>query len=218
MHIAMDWRRRREITNSVIRSYIPVKKPPESERPVVPRGVEIGRHTYAYGENTFSIYTEGARIIVGAFCSIHSDARVLGGGEHVITRASTFPLNALLFDRAKRTSADEVDKGPTVIGNDVFIGVGAIVLAGVAVGDGAVVGAGAVVSRSVPPYAVVVGNPAQIAHYRFESEIRDRLLALRWWDWDDDEIRAMKRWFMADVESFLDEAERVHGAKIQPSA
>jgi acetyltransferase-like isoleucine patch superfamily enzyme len=180
--------------------------------------VEIGRHTYAYGENTFPIFTEGARIIVGAFSSIHSEARVLGGGEHVITRASTFPLNSLMFDRAKRTSADSVDKGPTVIGNDVFIGVGAIILAGLTVGDGAVVGAGAVVSKSVPPYAVVVGNPARIVHYRFESEIRDRLLALRWWEWDDDQICAMKQWFMADVESFLEEAERVHGATIGPSA
>jgi acetyltransferase-like isoleucine patch superfamily enzyme len=218
MRTTMDWRRRREVTNAVIRSYIPVKRPVESETPVLQRGVEIGRHTYAYGENTFRIYTEGARIIVGAFCSIHSEARVLGGGEHIITRASTFPLNALLFDRAKRNAPDAVEKEPTVIGNDVFVGVGAIILGGVTVGDGAVIGAGAVVSKSVPPYAVVVGNPAQIVRYRFESELRDRLLALRWWDWDDDEIRAMKRWFMADVESFLDEAERVHGAKIRPPA
>ena len=216
MHATMDWRRRREVTNAVIRSYIPVKRPLDSGKPVPPRGVEIGRHTYAYGEDTFRIFTEGARIIVGAFCSINSEARVLGGGEHVITRASTFPLNGLLFDRAKRNAADAVDTGPTVIGNDVFVGLGAIILAGVTIGDGAVVGAGAVVSKSMPPYAVVVGNPAQIVHYRFDSEIRDRLLALRWWDWNDDEIRAMKRWFMADVESFLDEAERVHGTTARP--
>jgi acetyltransferase-like isoleucine patch superfamily enzyme len=212
----MNWRRRREIANSVIRSYLPFATPDGA--PAVPRGVQIGRHTYAYGENTFPIYTESARIIVGAFCSIHAEARVLGGGEHVLTRASTFPFNALMFDRAKRTAADEVDKGPTVIGNDVFIGVGAIVLAGVTVGDGAVIGAGAVVGKSVPPYAVVVGNPARIVHYRFEKEIRDRLLAVRWWDWDDQEIRAMKRWFTADIESFLEEAERVHGATTRHSA
>jgi carbonic anhydrase/acetyltransferase-like protein (isoleucine patch superfamily) len=110
-------------------------------------------------------------------------------------------------------AADAVDTGPTVIGNDVFIGVGAIVLGGVTVGDGAVIGAGAVVSKPVPPYAVVLGNPAQVARYRFESEIRERLLALRWWDWSDDQIRAMKKWFMSDIESFLEEAERVHGAR-----
>src|SRR5256885_2634272 len=90
----MDWRRRKEIMNSVIRSYVSGKRSLESDRPVVPHGVELGRHTYAYGASTFTIYTEGARIIVGAFCSIHAEARVLGGGEHVIDRASTFPLNA----------------------------------------------------------------------------------------------------------------------------
>src|SRR5436190_6869502 len=208
----MNWRRRKEIVNSVIRSYMPGNTARQNARPAVAREVEIGRHTYGYSGDTFAIHTEGARVIVGAFCSIHFDARILGGGEHVLSRASTFPLNALLFDRAKRTAPDAVDTGPTVIGNDVLIGLGAIVLGGVTVGDGAVVGAGAVVNKSVPPYAVVAGNPAQIVRYRFESEIRDRLLALRWWEWSDDQIRAMKRWFMGDVESFLDEAERVHGS------
>jgi acetyltransferase-like isoleucine patch superfamily enzyme len=209
----MSWRRRKEMVSSVVRSYLPGDDERRQVRPPVARGVEIGRHTYGYGESTFAVYAEGARIVVGSFCSIHSEARVLGGGEHVLTRASTFPLNALLFDRAKRMAPDAVDTGPTVIGNDVFVGVGAIVLGGVTVGDGAVIGAGAVVSKPVPPYAVVAGNPAQVARYRFESEIRERLLALRWWDWSDDQIRAMKKWFMSDIESFLDEAERVHGAR-----
>jgi acetyltransferase-like isoleucine patch superfamily enzyme len=156
------------------------------------------------------MYTEGARTVVGAFCSISPECRILGGGEHVIDRASTFPLNARLFDPARRTGLDSSDTGPTVIGNDVYIGVGAIVLSGVSIGDGAVVGAGAVVGKPVPPYAVVVGNPARIIRYRFDSEIRARLLALQWWDWDDDEIQASLRWFMADIESFLDEMERLH--------
>jgi acetyltransferase-like isoleucine patch superfamily enzyme len=208
----MGWRRRKEMLGSVVRSYVPGEAERRQVRPPVARGVEIGRHTYAYDESTFAIYAEGARIIVGSFCSIHSEARILGGGEHILARASTFPLNALLFDRARRMAPDAVDTGPTVIGNDVFIGVGAIVLGGVTVGDGAVIGAGAVVSKPVPPYAVVVGNPAQVVRYRFESEIRERLLALRWWDWSDDQIRAMKKWFSSDIESFLEQAERVHGA------
>jgi acetyltransferase-like isoleucine patch superfamily enzyme len=178
----------------------------------LPRGVAVGRHTYGWDEDTFQIFTEGARIVVGAFCSIAPEVRILGGGEHVITRASTFPLNAFLFDRGKRNAPDDVDKGPTVIGNDVWIGLGATVLAGASVGDGAVLGARTVVGKLVPPYAVVVGSPARIVRYRFDSRIRDRLLALRWWEWDDDEIRARKPWFMGDVESFLDEMERVRGS------
>jgi acetyltransferase-like isoleucine patch superfamily enzyme len=157
------------------------------------------------------MFTEGARIVVGAFCSISPESRILGGGEHAIDRASTFPLNARLFDPAKRNAADSVDKGPTLIGNDVYIGVGAIVLAGVTVGDGAVIGAGAVVREPVPPYAVVTGNPAQITRYRFESATIDRLLALKWWDWTDDQIGALLPLFMSDINAFLEEGERVHG-------
>jgi carbonic anhydrase/acetyltransferase-like protein (isoleucine patch superfamily) len=97
-----------------------------------------------------------------------------------------------------------------VIGNDVYIGVGAIVLSGVSIGDGAVVGAGAVVTKSVEPYAIVAGNPARLVRYRFDDETRARLLALRWWDLADDEIRDSRRWFMGDVQAFLDEMERVH--------
>jgi acetyltransferase-like isoleucine patch superfamily enzyme len=207
----MDRRRRREVRNSIIRSYLPGKPRAESEGPALPRGVEIGRHTYGFGPDTFPVFTEGARIVVGAFCAIDNEARVHGGGEHVITRAAAFPMNAMLFDRGKRNALDDVETGPTVIGNDVWIGKGATVLAGLTVGDGAVVGTRAVVTKSVPPYAIVVGNPARILRYRFDGETRERLLALRWWEWSDEEIRAQERWFMGDVESFLDEMERLHG-------
>jgi acetyltransferase-like isoleucine patch superfamily enzyme len=179
-------------------------------RQVLPPGLVVGRHTYGPVDYfaTFPMYTEGARTVVGAFCSISPESRILGGGEHVIDRASTFPLNARLFDPAGRTGPDSRDTGATVIGNDVYIGVGAIVLSGVSIGDGAVVGAGALVSKSVPPYAVVAGNPARIIRYRFDDEVRERLLALRWWDWTDEKIEASMSWFMADIESFLDEMER----------
>jgi len=191
------------------------RAPGLGREPLLPPGLEIGRHTYGPVDfdRTFPMFTEGARTVVGAFCSIHAEARILGGGEHVIDRASTFPLNAHMFDEAGRTGPDALDTGPTVIGNDVYIGVGAIVLSGVAIGDGAVVGAGAVVSKSVPSYAIVAGNPARLVRYRFDGEVRSRLQALRWWDWSDQEIRASRRWFMADIESFLEEMERVHARR-----
>jgi acetyltransferase-like isoleucine patch superfamily enzyme len=179
--------------------------------PALPPGVSIGRHTYGHDECTFKIFTPGVRIEVGAFCSIGPEVRILAGSEHVMTRVTTFPLNALLFNPAGGNAADVIDRGTTVIGHDVWIGLGATVLSGASVGHGAVVGARSVVSKWVPPYAVVVGNPAQIVHYRFDAEMRRRLLALCWWSWEDEEIEALKSWFMADIKTFLDEAERIHG-------
>jgi acetyltransferase-like isoleucine patch superfamily enzyme len=190
------------------RSFIRSHRPFAGKKPKLPPGVVVGRHTYGWDEETFPIYTEGARIVVGAFCSIGPDARVHGGGKHTMTRPSTFPMNALLFDPERRNAIDDVDTGPTVIGNDVWIGMGATILAGVTIGDGAVIGAGAVVSKPVPPYAVVAGNPGRVVRYRFEEDVRDRLLSLRWWDWSDEQIRDLKRWFMGDAEAFLEEMER----------
>jgi acetyltransferase-like isoleucine patch superfamily enzyme len=177
--------------------------------------VSVGRHTYGYDEHTFQVFTAGARIRVGAYCSIAPEVRLLAGSEHVMTRATTFPLNALLFDPAGGNAPDAIDKGITEIGHDVWIGLGATVLSGVSVGHGAVIGARAVVSRWVPSYAVVVGNPAQIVRYRFEPELRRRLLALGWWDWDDADVIALSSSFVADVGSFLQEAERIHGPRAE---
>jgi acetyltransferase-like isoleucine patch superfamily enzyme len=200
----MNRRRAEKLINALHR-----KVPRTDWKPLLPPGLEIGRHTYGPTDFdlTFPMFTEGAQTIVGAFCSISGEARILGGGEHLVTRASTFPLKARLFDPDEHTGPESVDTGPTVIGNDVYIGIGAIVLSGVTIGDGAVVGAGAVVSKSVAPYAVVVGNPAQLVRFRFDSDIRDRLLALQWWTWDDEKIEQLLPWFMGDVESFLDKAE-----------
>jgi acetyltransferase-like isoleucine patch superfamily enzyme len=176
----------------------------------MPPGLTVGRHTYGPIDfyATFPMYTDGARTVVGAFCSISPECRVLGGGEHRLDRASTFPFNARMFDPQRRTGPDASATGPTVIGNDVYIGVGAIVLSGVSIGDGAVVGAGAVVTKSVPAYAIVVGNPARIVRYRFDDETQKRLLALRWWDLDDTTILASRQWFMTgDIAVFLDAME-----------
>jgi acetyltransferase-like isoleucine patch superfamily enzyme len=80
-------------------------------------------------------------------------------------------------------------KEPVVIGNDVWIGTGAIILRGLSVGDGAVIGAGAVVTKDVPPYAIVAGNPARVIKYRFEEAVIKRIQASKWWEMSDGEIR-----------------------------
>src|SRR5262249_58694753 len=95
-----------------------------------------------------------------------------------------------------------------VIGNDVWIGHGAIVLPGRAIGDGAVVAAGAVVTKDVPAYAVVAGNPARPIRERFAPAIAARLQALAWWDWPHERLRlALPAFRSLSAEAFLDRYE-----------
>jgi hypothetical protein len=92
-----------------------------------------------------------------------------------------------------------------VLGHDVWIGHGAIVLPGRRIGTGAVIGAGAVVTRDVPPYAIAVGNPARVLRQRFAPAIAERLLTLAWWDWDHERLRvALPDFRLPEIEAFLD--------------
>lgn len=80
-------------------------------------------------------------------------------------------------------------RGKITIGNDVWIGVNCAILSGVTIGDGAIIGMHTVVSKDVPPYAVAVGSPMVIKRYRFPQDIIDKLLKIKWWEWDDKTIR-----------------------------
>ena len=81
-------------------------------------------------------------------------------------------------------------KGDLIIGNDVWIGYNATIMAGVTIGDGAIIATNATVVKDVPPYSIVGGNPAQIIKYRFDEAIREKLLQLKWWDWPIEKITA----------------------------
>ena len=87
-------------------------------------------------------------------------------------------------------------KGDIIVGNDVWIGAKATIMSGVKIGDGAIVGATATVTKDVPPYAIVAGNPAKIIKYRFNEKQIESLLKIAWWDWTEDRIKteAMTLW------------------------
>jgi len=87
-------------------------------------------------------------------------------------------------------------KGDIIIENDVWIGATATIMSGVKISNGAVVGAGSVVTKDVPPYAIVAGNPAKVVKYRFTEEQIEKLLSIAWWDWEEQKIRdnAMIMW------------------------
>lgn len=149
--------------------------------------ITVGRFTY--GNPKLMLWDEQERIEIGAFCSIADEVVILGGGEHRPDWVTTFPLRIAFGDPLGGHDGHPATKGPTIIGNDVWIGFRALILSGVTIGDGAVIGAGAVVIHDVPPYSVVAGNPARIMRYRFEPEKIEQLLKLRWWQWDIELIR-----------------------------
>jgi acetyltransferase-like isoleucine patch superfamily enzyme len=153
-----------------------------SDRP----NIEIGRFTY--GGPKLCTYTDKDRIVIGSFCSIAEETVILGSSEHKIDWATTYPIRIAFNLPGAWNDGIPCSKGVTRVGNDVWMGYRAMIISGVTVGDGAVIGAGAVVSKDVPPYAVVAGNPAKIIKYRFDEKVREMLLAIRWWDWPLEKI------------------------------
>lgn len=134
----------------------------------------------------------GDRLIIGKFCSIACSAKFLfNSANHSLTSLSTYPFPIFFeewgLERAQVTRAWD-HKGDIVIGNDVWIGYEAVILAGVTIGDGAIIGTRAVVTKDVPPYTIVGGVPAKPIRKRFPDDTIAALLALRWWDWPEERI------------------------------
>ncbi len=145
----------------------------------VPRCVEkVGGRTYFSSVPRIVGGRHGTTLSIGPYCSIGRGVTFFLGGHHDTTTV-----------RIRRKGHS---KGNIRILADCWIGDGAAVLDGVTVGPGAVVGARAVVTRDVPPYAVAAGNPARVVGYRFPHDVREALLASRWWDWPWSKVR---RWW-----------------------
>lgn len=150
--------------------------------------VEMGDYSYVVNDADIAY----ARI--GKFCSIAAMTR-LNPGNHPTWRASQshFLYRASAYFPGEADEADffqwRRDQRLTM-GHDVWIGHGAVVLAGRSIGTGAVVAAGAVVSKDVPAYAIVAGVPARLVKWRFPEEIAARLQTLGWWDWTHAQLRA----------------------------
>jgi virginiamycin A acetyltransferase len=131
----------------------------------------------------------GDKLIIGKFCSIASDVKfIMNGGNHRTDWLTNYPFP--IFGQGWETAMPDEwpNKGDTVIGNDVWIGYGATLMPGVQVGDGAIIAAQSVVTKAVPAYAVVGGNPAQVIRYRFDDATIETLLAIQWWHWDIEKI------------------------------
>lgn len=116
----------------------------------------------------------------------------MNGANHQMNAVTTYPFYTLEgWDMMPPAKEDLPLKGDTVIGNDVWIGQNAVILPGVHIGDGAIIGADSVVGSNVEPYTIVAGDPARLIRRRFDQELTDMLLRLKWWDRSIDEINSL---------------------------
>jgi len=136
------------------------------------------------------------RLKIGKFCSIACGAKFLfNSANHSLDSLSTytFPLFYEAWEHDLPVVHSWDNKGDIVVGNDVWVGYEAVILAGVTIGDGAIIGARAVVTKDVPPYTIVGGVPARPIRKRFSDREIEQLQALRWWDWPPERISAHLR-------------------------
>jgi len=169
---------------------------------VTAENIEIGEFTYYDDPDGPDLFQTkcvlhhypfiGDKLVIGKFCAIAEGVRfIMNGANHALSGFSTYPFNIfgqgweLGFDPS--TWSREI-RGDTVVGNDVWIGMEAVVMPGVKIGDGAIIAAKSVVTHDVPAYAIFAGNPAKVVKMRFDDFTVKRLLATAWWHWPVDKI------------------------------
>lgn len=189
-------------------------------------------NSFSIGAFSYLVTGKFQDTTVGRYCSIARDV-MIGPGSHPLNWVSTHPfqyMNRFRFDvgddfeggteyktfQVGKQSGAWNDHQPIAIGHDVWIANGALILPGVTIGTGAVVASRAVVTKDVPPYAIVGGNPAKVLKYRFDEDLRERLLASEWWSyapWDMADLQ------FHDVPSVLSALEdKIAAGKISPYA
>jgi acetyltransferase-like isoleucine patch superfamily enzyme len=166
-----------------------------NERELSTPALSLGRQTYYSPDLVLKTWLPGERIVIGRYCSIGERVIICTGGLRWTDRAALYPFDVTRWYQTTRT---------TTIGNDVWIGYGAMILNGATIGDGAIVAAGSVVFTDAPPFAVVAGNPARIVRYRFSKGVAERLKRIAWWNWTEREVSANAAWFERPIAEFLD--------------
>ena len=133
----------------------------------------------------------GKQLEIGKYCSIACGTKFLCTIAHHSKRSLAYYPFPIAGDHWDLTMADLdwVDKGPTIVGNDVWFGYDCVIMPGVHIGDGAAIGTRAVVTKDVPPYTVVAGNPAKPIKKRFDDKTIEALMELKWWDLPEDQLR-----------------------------
>ena len=167
---------------------------------------------YSIGAGTYGLplvhdWNEGSTLNIGAYCSIAANVQLFLGGHHRVDWTTTFPFPAFLSAHENITGYS-LSNGDINIGSDVWLCSNSIILSGVSIGHGAVVANAGVVTKNVEPYSIVGGNPAVHLKYRFSASIRERLLAVEWWDFPHEILKNnIEKLCSNDIEAFLEFAE-----------
>lgn len=131
---------------------------------------------YSYGPIKVFFYNKHDKLIIGNFVSIANGVQFLLGANHNTDLLMTFPIDTLITKT--NIQNDTVSKGNIEIGDDVWIGTEALIMSGAKIGKGAVIGARTIINKEIPPYAIVIGNPAKILRFRYSKSIQDKLLQI----------------------------------------
>lgn len=171
----------------------------------------VGDKTYGWQSLIIDEYfASEAKVIIGKYCSLSKNIRIITGGIHPTNWISTFPMNIYYNQAQKFKDGLPFSKGDIVIGNDVWIGTDVIILSGVTIGDGAVIAAGSVVTKNVEPYSINGGNPIKLIRYRFEDKHVKKLLKICWWNWNEKEIIDNIKFLSSNnIDEFFESIEKV---------
>ncbi|SHI83507.1 virginiamycin A acetyltransferase [Anaerovibrio lipolyticus DSM 3074] len=152
----------------------------------------------------FEFGSTKCHVLIGRYCSIGHRIVFEMGLNHNYNYVTTYPFEDFdINDTLNINHFDDANKNQIIIGNDVWIGCDVTIMGGVRIGNGAVIGAGTVVAKDIPPYSIVVGNPARVIKYRFEQDVIQRLQRIKWWYWPVDKIKAAYP-LMKNIDRFLE--------------
>jgi len=162
----------------------------------------LGNMSYMAGTDFHYNLPQKAHVLIGNYCQIAHDTVIEIGQNHIFSGVSPYPFDQVLGEENTFAHRAPVNKQQLVIGHDVWIGSGVRIIKAVKIGNGAIIGSGSVVTKDVPPYAIVGGNPAKIIRYRFAPEIIQALDKIKWWYWPLEKVKA-NRQYMENVEEFI---------------
>ena len=160
--------------------------------------IEVGDYTYYHDfddvynfEKNVKYHFDfiGDKLRIGKFCMIASDVEfIMNGGNHLSQAITSYPFAIFEGWQHAMEGKSYPGKGDTTVGHDVWIGHKAVIMPGVTIGHGAIIGSYSLVTKDVPPYAIVGGNPAQVVKKRFSDEKIKELLEIAWWDWPIEKV------------------------------